>query len=258
MVIKVAFEKTAPIRHYPKQYPWYTTITKPGRGFKKKVISKWTRLQRVFNREIYTDWFGNSRFLMLVNVEKFNPFQLSQYNEKLRPLGAEMVRTRQKDAVPVLKSMGLKRLANALRSSSNTPTMIIYAYGNHLSPIGNVESIPLIKKIIKEFHQNKRKPNDYILAGAIDKEVLSQSQLVSLLDYKEPNDLWSELNGLLGAAAQIPSMLQLSQMSLVNALNFYVENNGETTTTTTTQEHEEMGVQAETQETETETEVKDV
>ena len=165
MVIKVAFEKSRPYRHYPKQYPWPTLITKCGRGVNRKVISKWTDLQRVFQREAYTDWFGNSRFLMLVNIEKLDRFKLAFYNQKLRPMGVEMVRVRHSDAVPVFKSMGLNGLANALRSSGAMPTMIIYAYGNELSPLGNVESISIIKKIVKEFHKNKRKPNNYILAG---------------------------------------------------------------------------------------------
>lgn len=57
---------------------------------------------------------------------------------------------------------------------------------------------------------------------------MTAKQLVSLLDYKEPIDYWSSLNGLLNCSAQIPSMLQLSQMSLVNSLQFYVDNNGQT------------------------------
>eukprot|EP01083_Nonionella_stella_P027978 77050_1 len=221
MVIKVAFEKSKPFRHLPKQFPWFDTATKPGRGLHKKVISKWTRLHRVFNREVYTRWFGNSRFIMLVNIEKLDKFKLAVYNQKLRPLGVEMVHVKQTDAVPVFNNMRLNGLANALRSSSATPTMIVYAYGNELSPLGNVESIPIIKKIIKEFHKNKRKPNNYILAGAIDRELLTQRQLLSILDYQDPIDYWSSLNGQLSVAAQIPSMLQLSQMSLVNALQFY-------------------------------------
>eukprot|EP00483_Globobulimina_turgida_P005402 UN05412 len=227
MVIKVAFEKSKPFRHYPKQFPWFNTITKPGRGVNKKVTSKWTRLQRVFNREVYTQWFGNSRFIMLVNIEKLDKFKLAFYNQKLRPLGMEMLRAKQTDVVPVFNNMALYGLSNALRSSSSTPTMIIYAYGNQLSPIGNVETIPIIKKIIKEFHKNKRKPNNYILAGAIDREILTQKQLVSILDYDEPIAHWSSLSGLLNVSAQIPSMLQLNQMSLVNALQFYADSNGQ-------------------------------
>lgn len=165
MVIKVAFEKSGPFRHYPKQFPWFTTRTKPGRGIPKKVISKWTRLQRVFNREVYTQWFGNSRFIMLVNVEKWDKFKLAFYNQQLRPLGVEMVRVKQVDAVPVFNNMGLNGLSNALRSSGAMPTMIIYSYGNELSPLGNIESISIIQKIIKQFHKNKRKPNNYIVAG---------------------------------------------------------------------------------------------
>eukprot|EP01084_Bolivina_argentea_P282002 482624_1 len=224
MVIKVAFEKSRPFRHYPKQFPWYDTITKPGRGLPKKVRSKWTELQRVFNREVYTKWFGNSRFIMLVNIEKLDKFKLAFYNQKLRPLGVEMIRVKQTDAVPVFNNMDLNGLSNALRSSASVPTMIIYAYGNELSPLGNVETIPIIKKIIKEFHNNKRKPNNYILAGAIDREILSKRQLVSILDYKEPIEYWSSLSSVLNVSTQIPSMLQLSQMSLVNMLQFYVDN----------------------------------
>ena len=63
-------------------------------------------------------------------------------------------------------------------------------------------------------------------AGAIDREIMSARQLVSLLDYKKPEEYWGQLNGLLNAPAQIPSMLQLSQMSLVNALQYYAENEG--------------------------------
>lgn len=178
----------------------------------------------MFNREVYTQWFGNSRFILLVNIEKLDKFKLAFYNQKLRPLGVEMVRAKHSDTVPVFNSMGLHGLSHALRSSAAIPTMIVYAFGNELSPIGNVETIPIIKKIIKEFHQNKRKPNNYIVAGAIDREILTQKQLISILDYQSPLDYWSSLSGLLNAPAQIPSMLQLSQMSLVNALEYYSQN----------------------------------
>ena len=130
MVIKVAFEKSGPFHHYPKQYPWQNIITKPGRGVNKKVISKWTRLQRVFNREVYTQWFGNSRFILLVNIEKLDKFKLAFYNQKLRPMGVEMARVKHSDTVPVFNSMGLHGLSHALRSSAAIPTMVVYAYGN--------------------------------------------------------------------------------------------------------------------------------
>ena len=57
---------------------------------------------------------------------------------------------------------------------------------------------------------------------------MTQRQLVSLLNYKEPIDHWSEINGLLNFSAHIPSMLQLQQMSLVNSLQYFVDNQTKT------------------------------
>ena len=165
MVIKLAYDTVPHIRKVRKRHAYYIPVTQPGRGQQKKVLNKWTDLKRVFNRETYTNWFGNSRFILLVNIEKINKWKHAWRNNRIRPWGFRMVRTRQRDVVPVFNNMGLKPLSNALRSSHALPTMIVYAYGNELSPIGNPESLPLIKRIINEFHNNKKKEHDYIIAG---------------------------------------------------------------------------------------------
>ena len=246
MVIKIATEKTPHLKHFIKRYPFYVSHTYPGRGLRRKVKSKWTDLKRVFNREVYTNNFGNSRFIMLVNIEKLNKWKLSEYNQILRPLGFEMINVKNRDVFPVFNNMGLNGLSNAMASHS-IPTMIIYAYGNELSPIGNPESLSLIKKLIKEFHNNPRKSKNYILAGiilyefyrifidniiyiiiyitgAIDRELLTKNELISFLEYKKPMEYWNEITSTLNMPAYIPSLLIQPQMILVNMLQYYIDN----------------------------------
>ncbi|ETO12297.1 hypothetical protein RFI_25078 [Reticulomyxa filosa] len=250
MVIKVAYGPTPNIRLIPKRHPRRYQITKPGRGVPHMVKNKWTRLFRVFNREKYTNWFGNSRFIMLVNLEKTDKYFIHPYLTKLRPLGCNMIATKQDDAFIVLKRwikmfwkffskkktkkqhMGLEALGNALKTSYVYPTMLVYAYGNEYSPLGNLETLPLLKQIIQIFSDTKRKPHEYIVAGAIDKQVLSANELVKLLDMNDPVDYWQGLGSQLNSClTSVPAILNAPSIQLVNLLQYY-QNHGFTDKTT--------------------------
>ena len=117
--------------------------------------------------------------------------------------------------------MGLVALANALRSSPMEPTYIIYAYGNELSPIGNLESLTIIQQIIKYFNKNKLRPTDFIIGGAIDRRILNSSQITSLLDYPTPIQSWNSFNNILkNSLISIPNLIIKPQILFWNLLKY--------------------------------------
>jgi hypothetical protein len=224
MVIKIAYTATPAFKYMPKTHPFPKQNTKSGRGVHAKPRNKWTFLKRVFRREMYTNWFGNTRAMFLVDCKRISQAKINVYNRQLRPLGFNAVNCRHKDVFPVFNAMGVKPMTNALRSSVYMPTLIVYAYGNELSPIGNVESRPLLRKTFEILERNKKTPDDFIVASMLDRQVMSTRQMKELLfDAPPAEKMWQAIGGSLAAPARLPSTLTSAPQALVMLLDHYAK-----------------------------------
>ena len=60
----------------------------------------------------------------------------------------------------------------------------------------------------------------YNYTGALDRRVLTQREIVDLLNFEDPQEYCKTLGSHLQPHSHIPSMLQLHQMQLTNCLDF--------------------------------------
>lgn len=182
-----------------------------------KVKNRWTALRAAFQRERYIKELGRARIIVVAHCQGITREEQGHQRIRMQKLGFECLGvTSPNDARVVFRQIKLPGLANC---ATRDDTVLCFSYGNEMSPMGNPETLPFVKKMIGEFVDNKKRPNDYILGASMDGKEYSAKTFQKILDIKKPPEQWATFTGYTTSFATLPSRLTQNQQYLCSILD---------------------------------------
>lgn len=160
--------------------------------------------------------FGQARMIVVAHVEGLTREAQNAQRLRLRKIGFECLGvTAPNDARTVFRELGFHNLANCVNRDE---TILCFSYGNELSPIGNPETLPFIRQMLGEFHDNKKRPHDYVLGAVMDGREMPANEFLKILDVEKPKKQWESFFGCLTHYRSLPTYLTSHQVQLMRIL----------------------------------------
>lgn len=165
-----------------------------------------SRIQKQEKVTELTEKLARAKSVVLADYQGLTMAQLTELRGRLESLGAEFQVTKNNLLSLALKESGLK----SSNSEITGPTATLFGFEDEISPI------KVLVKTLKEFEKGR------VFDGFLEKQELSEAEVVRLAELPSKDELCAKVVGSLGAPLYgIVRVLQANIRNLVYVLEAY-------------------------------------